>query len=881
MKKLCNKLLTLFLALSLVAIPVYAQDTIDNVPNDELKTYYKDDIDFLVGLDIFNENDFDEETTLTRGEIAKVFAKLSMYDTSSYSKTLTYYDVSKDYENYNAIGVCTDLGIMSGYSEWLFGPNDSISIEQVVTVLVRMLGYQIYADTNGGFPYGYLNQAQKIGLLDGIEVVDTSVGCTNYVLAGLIANMLEIEVVVKDGYSVDGSIYLKQADKYITHVLKLYIDEGIVNSVGQMTLYDGAEASQNQANIQGNIYELYDAIKVKELLGTKVKFYYEETSKSSLTGKVKYVKAHEDTKVIEFNKEDVIIDGPLDLSYDDNGKIRNIPLSQNVELVYNNRPALNFDFTKLDSLKDGKLIFISNDNDSKYDVVKIEEYTNVYVYGFDSSKAVIFDRYDSDKNITFLPRDINDSVFLTNELGESMEVELLSDETILSCLVSHDGKLLDITEYNKKAIGVVTEIKKVNGVITEMNLGDQIYKVSPSLTPYINDIKIGKTVITASLDAFGKIAGYVISDESGYNFAYLVNIRESLGITPKPMLKAYVYGNEEGKVSVLECRNKVNVDGTIYNLENEDAKQDFIDALTLEIDKPIRIKYDLKGLVSDIKTITGGGLIYVGNASHKWDTHIDPKVGFTSESVVIFVGEDEDDFSSSPITSLLRDHPYTGKGYKISDERIAADLFILDANGGGTTLDGNASAMLITDISTVLDESGSEVQKLTGFAGNSEVAYTFDNKDGITALNGSKKQEIKVGDIIRYTLNGEEITGAQLLMNVVDNVIYSNANPSSANAYDKPRIFKGYAYKKHSNFMLFTYVNPDTNTINEVTDTELRHNDSVNDFYVYDKNLPEGKRFYVGSINDLHTYKQVGASCSKVLGFTRGTLLEICVIIKD
>ena len=189
--------------------------------------------------------------------------------------------------------------------------------------------------------------------------------------------------------------------------------------------------------------------------------------------------------------------------------------------------------------------------------------------------------------------------------------------------------------------------------------------------------------------------------------------------------------------------------------------------------------------------------------------------------------------------------------------------------------------MLITDVSTVLDDSGNEVQKLTGFAGNSEVAYTFDNKDGVTALNGSKKQEIKVGDIIRYTLNGEEITGAQLLMNVVDNVIYSNANPSSANAYDKPRIFKGYAYKKYANFMLFTYVDPDTNTINEVTDTELRHNDSVNDFYVYDKNLPEGKRFYVGTINDLHTYKQVGASCSKVLGFTRGTLLEICVIIKD
>ena len=55
-------------------------------------------------------------------------------------------------------------GILSGYGDGTFGPDDTVKYEQAVTMIMRTLGYDPFAANNGGYPTGYLAAAQRYGV---------------------------------------------------------------------------------------------------------------------------------------------------------------------------------------------------------------------------------------------------------------------------------------------------------------------------------------------------------------------------------------------------------------------------------------------------------------------------------------------------------------------------------------------------------------------------------------------------------------------------------------------------------------------------------------------------------------------------------------------
>ncbi len=58
-------------------------------------------------------------------------------------------------------------GIMSGYADGTFKPDEIVTYAQAVTVLVRMLGYTDN-DVEAGWPDGYLDKAAELGLTEGL-----------------------------------------------------------------------------------------------------------------------------------------------------------------------------------------------------------------------------------------------------------------------------------------------------------------------------------------------------------------------------------------------------------------------------------------------------------------------------------------------------------------------------------------------------------------------------------------------------------------------------------------------------------------------------------------------------------------------------------------
>ncbi len=133
--------------------------------------------------------------TLTRAQFCKiaVVALGLSAKVSQYSGYTIFPDVlSSDWEAGYVNVAVRYAGIMSGYADGTFKPDNVITYKEVVTVLVRMLGYAD-SDVGSNWPYGHINKADEIGLTDGVSLsADDTI--TKGEMAILFVNMLNIEM---------------------------------------------------------------------------------------------------------------------------------------------------------------------------------------------------------------------------------------------------------------------------------------------------------------------------------------------------------------------------------------------------------------------------------------------------------------------------------------------------------------------------------------------------------------------------------------------------------------------------------------------------------------------------------------------------------------
>lgn len=87
------------------------------------------------------------EDTLTRGELAMMMYEHAGKPTVNYS--MEYSDVANDAQYAKAICWVTSEGYMGGYGDGTFGPDDTVSREQLVTILWRCEGSPMLMDYPG------------------------------------------------------------------------------------------------------------------------------------------------------------------------------------------------------------------------------------------------------------------------------------------------------------------------------------------------------------------------------------------------------------------------------------------------------------------------------------------------------------------------------------------------------------------------------------------------------------------------------------------------------------------------------------------------------------------------------------------------------------
>lgn len=276
-----KKFLLIFLAATIAfsCISVYAE-------NDELNV---EDIQLILGqLEIMNgypDGSFYPDRMVTRAEFAKIAVMASVYRdyVASGMNTSPFADVQYTHWAAPYVKLASVNKFVTGYPDSTFKPENNVLMEEAVTVVVKMLGYND-DDFAASWPYGQIGVAKNTGLLENISA---SMGdyLTRGDVAQLIYNTLrakpksttqaDAEYITSIGYSLKENVTIlatskedssigsgKVATSSGTYKINDYFDYSIVGKKGYALLSDSNELLvfivNNLTTINYNVYSVLE-----------------------------------------------------------------------------------------------------------------------------------------------------------------------------------------------------------------------------------------------------------------------------------------------------------------------------------------------------------------------------------------------------------------------------------------------------------------------------------------------------------------------------------------------------------------------------------------------------------------------------------------------
>lgn len=179
----------------------------------------------LRALDVINgypDGTFKPDNPITRAEFAKmadVLAGLKSLGEGS-KNIVRFKDVPAGQWYTGWVAVAGSREFVKGYPDGTFKPDANITQAEVITVIMRILGYN--DNLTGNWPYDYLSEAARIGLTDDITL-DAGANASRAVVAILMNQALEENVV---DYESDKNLFNKRYREGVPITLLQDVFEG-------------------------------------------------------------------------------------------------------------------------------------------------------------------------------------------------------------------------------------------------------------------------------------------------------------------------------------------------------------------------------------------------------------------------------------------------------------------------------------------------------------------------------------------------------------------------------------------------------------------------------------------------------------------------------
>ena len=532
---------------------------------------YYEAVETLNKLDIitgYEDGTFKPEDGVTRAEMAALIARIQGYgETAKASANTAFTDVPASHWASGYIANAAGMGIINGYGDGTFGPEDPVKYEQAVKMVMATLGYTPFAEKNGGYPTGYLAAAQRYDV--SLAVANAAVGqdANRGTVAQLLVNAIDTPLMIQARWSTDGTVDYVIADGNTTgypYQTLMSANLGYVKLRGVVManalVAVGADKNINteaDEEVSIRIDDKYDSINKDfdaVVEGTTVlDFLVGDTDVADYIGRsvIVYVKKVADdyevvSVAVDTNRNEELVialdqfagwdssDAEVDYYKDGANTTTGAKLAATAPVIFNNDG--NYDATDLNGminvLNGGNITLIDNNDVKGYDVAIVKMAVTGVVDEV-GSKAIAL------KTAATLAGGSMSKINLN--IDETKVVTILKDGAEIDAAELNEWDVLSIYAITKNSDYIVAEVvaNQVVGTITSKktsttSAGGTAYKIADAWYDVANgvydegmDINEGGTFY---IDEFGKIAAFVedaaLAGGAAANYAYVNGIKD-------------------------------------------------------------------------------------------------------------------------------------------------------------------------------------------------------------------------------------------------------------------------------------------------------------------------------------------------------------------
>lgn len=428
-------IISLFITICLLAslCSVYATNEDNEYQYDGLNIRF-DSVQFLNNIGIIkgDENgNLQPEKKLTRAEFTALLLRMLGYEIPGSSAESNFIDVSSDAWYSKDIAFATELGLIDGYGDGNFGPNDPVTFEQACKIIVSAYGYSAIAERDGGFPKGYVSIANSIGISKGVTISNS---LSRRDISDMFVNCLDAEFFTETFRS-------KLVDYF---ELKKYT--GVVESVYGATINPFYNVGSDSIVISGKMYKT-DMLNIQKYIGLSVYYY---TKMEGSVEKVVYIWSN-NNELLMIDADDIYPSTTAtQIVYEGkSGGTRRVSVNATAVIVRNGEVvSVGAAIASILQPKMGSLTLLDNNGDKKYDVVFVEEYRNIVFSNY--TEEVIYDKLGNSVDISKcdnLEVYRNGLLISLNDINKNEIVSVIENSTgtYIICYVSNvsiNGKIM-------------------------------------------------------------------------------------------------------------------------------------------------------------------------------------------------------------------------------------------------------------------------------------------------------------------------------------------------------------------------------------------------------------------------------------------------------
>ncbi len=386
MKKIICLILAICMLISGIVV-VYAEEPVEGasvVPIED--TPYYREVGVLSALGIMqgkSETDFGADDFLTRAEMSAIairFLGLEAENTEGADSGFT--DVDAEHWGRYYIDMAAALGIINGNGDGTFEPEGETTAEQAIKIIVSALGYTPKAETDGGYPSGYITVANQLGLLKGIKFANGyNSPIARWETAVLVYNALEVDLMEVKSYGDKQESAISRDTTALSEYHDTVKNEGTVVTAYEGSLTDKTYWEPGRVIIDETEYET--ELDIGKYIGYNVDFYHTIPKGSEKSRVIAYFPDFKEADVTRVEFDDIAAvrryrPWSIGRYYEESGKKAKRIGSSNPIIMYNGKVEKFADTETAQKFLEENmirtLVFLKNPYSKYGDVLFIENY---------------------------------------------------------------------------------------------------------------------------------------------------------------------------------------------------------------------------------------------------------------------------------------------------------------------------------------------------------------------------------------------------------------------------------------------------------------------------------------------------------------------------